>query len=122
VEIDCPRRRLRRVRLGFITHFSGHAQVPGHPIGASDKGVWSCGTLWRGGAAGGVGGADEGPHSKLKIGMAADQVREIRRRPARISEVTTAAGVREQWEYGSTIPFFDNGKLVEIRQTRSAER
>jgi hypothetical protein len=60
-------------------------------------------------------------NSKLKIGMAADQVREIRGRPARISEVTTAAGVREQWEYDGTVLSFDNGKLVEIRQIRSAE-
>ena len=60
-------------------------------------------------------------NSKLKIGMTAEQVRVIRGRPARISEVTTAAGVREHWEYSGTLLSFDNGKLVEIRQTRSAE-
>jgi hypothetical protein len=60
-------------------------------------------------------------NSKLKIGMATDHVRQIRGRPTRVSEITSAAGVREQWEYAGTTLSFENGKLVEIRQTRSAE-
>jgi hypothetical protein len=55
-------------------------------------------------------------NSKLKIGMPAEQVRQIRGRPMQIAEVTTAAGVREQWEYGGTVLLFENGKLIEIRQ------
>jgi hypothetical protein len=55
-------------------------------------------------------------NSKLKIGMPAEQVRQIRGRPKQITEVTTAAGVREHWEYGGTVLLLDNGKLVEIGQ------
>jgi hypothetical protein len=61
-------------------------------------------------------GLDRLLNSKLKIGMPAEQVRQIRGRPKQIAEVTTAAGVREQWDYGGTALLFDNGKLVEIRQ------
>jgi hypothetical protein len=55
-------------------------------------------------------------NSELKIGMTAEQVRQIRGKPTGISETTTATGVREQWEYGGTVLLFENGKLVEIRQ------
>jgi hypothetical protein len=55
-------------------------------------------------------------NSKLRIGMPVEQVREIRGRPAQIAEVTTAAGVREQWEYSGTVLSFENGKLIEIKQ------
>jgi hypothetical protein len=52
----------------------------------------------------------------LKIGMSAEQVRQIRGEPSGISEMTTAVGVRQQWQYGATVLLFNNGKLVEIRQ------
>jgi hypothetical protein len=60
-------------------------------------------------------------NSKLKIGMTADQVRQIRGEPPRVSEVTTAAGIRQQWRYGTTVLSFDNGKLIEIQQTLKGE-
>jgi|RhiMethySRZTD1v2_1073278.scaffolds.fasta_scaffold1157745_1 hypothetical protein len=56
-------------------------------------------------------------NERLTIGMTAEQVRQIRGEPAHVSETTTADGVREQWRYGRTVLSFDNGKLVEIRQT-----
>jgi hypothetical protein len=55
-------------------------------------------------------------NSRLKIGMPAEEVRQIRGRPSQVTEVTTAGGVREQWEYSGTTLSFDDGKLVEIRQ------
>jgi hypothetical protein len=60
-------------------------------------------------------------NSRLKIGMTADQVRQIRGEPPRVSEVTTAAGIRQQWRYGTTVLSFDNGKLIEIQQTLKGE-
>jgi hypothetical protein len=60
-------------------------------------------------------------NSRLKIGMTADQVRQIRGEPPRVSEVTTAAGIRQQWRYGTTVLSFDNGKLAEIQQTLKGE-
>jgi hypothetical protein len=53
-------------------------------------------------------------NGKLQIGMSAEQVRESRGGPSRISLVTTATGVREQWHYGMTVLSFDDGNLVEI--------
>lgn len=60
-------------------------------------------------------------NSRLKIGMTAEQVRQIRGEPPRVSEATTAAGIRQQWRYGTTVLSFENGKLVEIRQTLKGE-
>ena len=53
-------------------------------------------------------------NGKLQIGMSTEQVRESRGGPSRISLVTTATGVREQWHYGMTVLSFDDGNLVEI--------
>jgi hypothetical protein len=55
-------------------------------------------------------------NGRLVIGMTADQVRQIRGEPTGISELATASGVRQQWQYGATMLLFDEGKLVEIRQ------
>jgi hypothetical protein len=68
-----------------------------------------------------VGGGARLANSKLKIGMTADQVRQIRGEPPRVSEVTTAVGVRQQWRYGTTVLSFDNGKLIEIQQILKGE-
>lgn len=64
-----------------------------------------------------VTGLERIENERLVIGMTAQEVREIRGEPAHVDEVTTPAGVREQWRYGRTILSFENGKLVEIRQT-----
>lgn len=56
-------------------------------------------------------------NERLVIGMTTQEVRQIRGEPSHISETTTTAGVRELWRYGRTVLSFDNGKLVEIRQT-----
>jgi hypothetical protein len=53
-------------------------------------------------------------NGKLRIGMTAEQVREIRGEPARVSLVRTATGVRQLWAYGRTVLFFDDGRLAEI--------
>jgi hypothetical protein len=57
----------------------------------------------------------------LRIGMDTEQVRQIRGGPKRLTETTTAAGTRQQWDYGATVLSFDNGKLVEIRQSLKGE-
>jgi hypothetical protein len=66
-------------------------------------------------------GLDRIANARLKIGMDAAEVRRIRGEPNRITESKTAAGPREQWHYGSTVLSFDNGKLVEIRQSLSGD-
>jgi hypothetical protein len=63
-----------------------------------------------------IGGLERIANGRLKIGMSAEQVRQIRGEPSGISEMTTAVGVRQQWQYGATVLLFNNGKLVEIRQ------
>jgi hypothetical protein len=55
-------------------------------------------------------------NGRLVIGMTADQVRQIRGEPTGISDLVTPSGVRQQWQYRSTVLLFDEGKLVEIRQ------
>lgn len=66
-------------------------------------------------------GLDRVANAPLKIGMDAAEVRRIRGEPDRVTEARSAAGTREQWRYGSTVLSFDNGRLVEIRQSLSAE-
>jgi len=63
-----------------------------------------------------IGGLERIANGRLKLGMSAEQVRQIRGEPSGISEMTTAVGVRQQWQYGATVLLFNNGKLVEIRQ------
>src|SRR6059036_4276814 len=63
-----------------------------------------------------IGGLERIANGRLKIGMSSEQVRQIRGEPSSISEMTTAAGLRQQWRYGATVLSFDNGKLVEIRR------
>ena len=63
-----------------------------------------------------IGGLERIANGRLKIGMSTEQVRQIRGEPSSISEMTTAAGLRQQWRYGATVLSFDNGKLVEIRR------
>jgi hypothetical protein len=53
-------------------------------------------------------------NGKLQIGMSTEQVREVRGGPSRVSLITTATGVRQQWHYGMTVLSFDDGNLVEI--------
>jgi hypothetical protein len=59
-------------------------------------------------------------NARLAIGMTTDQVREIRGEPSRISDLPTASGLRQRWQYGATVLLFDRGKLVEIRQMLNA--
>jgi hypothetical protein len=66
-------------------------------------------------------GLDRIANAPLRIGMDTADVRRIRGEPNRVTEVKSAAGTREQWHYGSTVLSFDNGKLVEIRQSLTAE-
>ena len=63
-----------------------------------------------------IGGLERIANGRLTIGMSSEQVRQIRGEPSGISEMTTAVGVRQQWQYGATVLLFNNGKLVEIRQ------
>jgi hypothetical protein len=63
-----------------------------------------------------IGGLERIANGRLKLGMSAEQVREIRGEPSGISEMATAVGARQQWQYGATVLLFNNGKLVEIRQ------
>jgi hypothetical protein len=63
-----------------------------------------------------IGGLERIANGRLKLGMSAEQVRQIRGEPSGISEMMTAVGVRQQWHYGATVLLFNNGKLVEIRQ------
>jgi hypothetical protein len=63
-----------------------------------------------------IGGLERIANGRLTIGMSAEQVRQIRGEPSGISEMTTAVGVRQQWQYGATVLLFNNGELVEIRQ------
>jgi hypothetical protein len=65
-------------------------------------------------------GVERIANGRLVIGMTTDQVREIRGEPSGISELATASGLRERWQYGSTVLLFDRSKLVEIRQMLNA--
>jgi len=60
-------------------------------------------------------------NGRLKIGMSTDQVLRVRGEPADMSEATTGSGVRQQWRYGATVLVFENGTLIEIRQTVKGE-
>lgn len=60
------------------------------------------------------GGLERIANGKLQIGMSAEQVRQIRGEPSRISPITTPTGVRQQWHYGMTVLSFSDGRLVEI--------
>jgi hypothetical protein len=59
-------------------------------------------------------------NGRLVIGMTTDQVREIRGEPSGTSEIATASGLRQRWQYGATVLLFADGKLVEIRQMLNA--
>jgi hypothetical protein len=63
-----------------------------------------------------IAGLERIANDRLTIGMTAEQVRQVRGEPSRVSETTTPAGVREEWRYGRTVLSFDGGKLIEIRQ------
>jgi hypothetical protein len=47
------------------------------------------------------GGLERIANRGLKIGMTADEVREIRGEPTAITETPTPSGVRQRWEYGT---------------------
>ena len=53
----------------------------------------------------------------VKIGMTADQVlyKSNWSKPKSINRTTTQYGVREQWVYGDSYLYFDNGKLTAIQ-------
>jgi hypothetical protein len=53
-------------------------------------------------------------NGRLRIGMTAEQVREIRGEPARRSLAATATGVRQRWHYEMTVLSFEDGNLAEI--------
>jgi hypothetical protein len=65
-------------------------------------------------------GVERIANGRLMIGMTTDQVREIRGEPSGISDLPTASGPRQRWQYGATLLLFDQGKLVEIRQMLNA--
>ena len=69
-----------------------------------------------------VGGLERIANGRLAIGMSAAEVRAIRGEPTGISETSMDTGLRQQWRYGgATVLVFQNGTLVEIRQTLKTE-
>jgi len=55
---------------------------------------------------------DEFLKDEIKIGMNKSQVWALWGRPDDINRTVSAYGIREQWIYGDTVLYFDNGKLT----------
>ena len=55
---------------------------------------------------------DEFLKDETKIGMNKSQVWALWGRPDDINRTESASGIREQWIYGDTVLYFDNGELT----------
>lgn len=55
---------------------------------------------------------------KIRIGMTADQVRAAWGKPDKINSTTSAFGDTQQWVYGESYVYVDNGVLRSIQQSK----
>jgi hypothetical protein len=55
---------------------------------------------------------------KIFVGMTSEQAVMAWGRPERVNQTTTASSVSEQWVYGSSYLYFQNGKLTVIQTSR----